>query len=102
MGVGYNTFNLVELDLSSLKLKDENNLFNKDLYPKLTKLNLSRNIFKTFSIFGKLPYLVELNLNYNLFTEIFQKKTKLSFIHNYYILFFIFYKGIKTNYYAKF
>ena len=77
LGVGYNTFNLVELDLSSLKLKDENNLFNKDLYPKLTKLNLSRNIFKTFSIFGKLPYLVELNLNYNLFTEIFQKKAKL-------------------------
>ena len=77
LGVGYNTFNLVELDLSSLKLKDEINLFNKDLYPKLTKLNLSRNIFKSFSIFGKLPYLVELNLNYNLFTEIFQKKTKL-------------------------
>ena len=77
LGVGYNTFNLVELDLSSLKLKDEINLFNKDLYPKLTKLNLSRNIFKTFSIFGKLPYLVELNLNYNLFTEIFQKKSKL-------------------------
>ena len=80
LGVGYNTFNLVELDLSSLKLKDEINLFNKDLYPKLTKLNLSRNIFKTFSIFGKLPYfpyLVELNLNYNLFTEIFQKKAKL-------------------------
>ena len=77
LGVGYNTFNLVELDLSSLKLKDEVNLFNKDLYPKLAKLNLSRNIFKTFSIFGKLPYLVELNLNYNLFTEIFQKKAKL-------------------------
>ena len=40
-------------------------------------LEASRNIFKTFSIFGKLPYLVELNLNYNLFTEIFQKKSKL-------------------------
>ena len=77
LGVGYNTFNLVELDLSSLKLKDELNLFNKDLYPKLTKLNLSRNIFKTFSIFGKLPYLIELNLNYNLFTEIFPKKAKI-------------------------
>jgi len=77
LGVGYNTFNLVELDLSSLKLKDEMNLFNKELYPKLTKLNISRNIFKSFSIFGKLPYLVELNLNYNLFTEIFPKKTKI-------------------------
>ena len=77
LGVGYNTFNLVELDLSSLKLKDEINLFNKELYPKLTKLNISRNIFKSFSIFGKLPYLVELNLNYNLFTEIFPKKAKI-------------------------
>ena len=77
LGVGYSTFNLVELDLSSLKLKDEINLFNKELYPKLTKLNLSRNIFKSFSIFGKLPYLVELNLNYNLFTEIFPKKAKI-------------------------
>ena len=77
LGVGYNTFNLVELDLSSLKLKDEINLFNKELYPRLTKLNISRNIFKTFSIFGKLPYLVELNLNYNLFTEIFPKKAKI-------------------------
>ena len=77
LGVGYNTFNLIELDLSSLKLKDEINLFNKELYPKLTKLNLSRNIFKTFAIFGKLPYLVELNLNYNLFTEVFPKKAKI-------------------------
>ena len=77
LGVGYNTLNLVELDLSSLKLKDEINLFNKELYPRLNKLNLSRNIFKSFSIFGKLPYLVELNLNYNLFTEIFPKKSKI-------------------------
>ena len=77
LGVGYNTFNLIELDLSSLKLKDEANLFSKELYPKLTKLNLSRNIFKTFSIFGRLPFLVELNLNFNLFTEIFPKKAKL-------------------------
>ena len=76
LGVGYSTFNLVELDLSSLKLKDENNIFNKELYPKLTKLNISRNIFKSFSIFGKLPYLTELNLNYNLFTEILPKKSK--------------------------
>ena len=77
LGVGYSTLNLVELDLSSLKLKDEINIFNKELYPKLTKLNISRNIFKSFSIFGNLPYLAELNLNYNLFTEIFPKKTKI-------------------------
>ena len=77
LGVGYNTFQLLELDLSSLKLKDEQNLFSKEIYPKLQKMNLSRNIFKTFEIFGKLPSLIELNLNYNLFTEIFPKKAKL-------------------------
>ena len=76
LGIGYSTFNLVELDLSSLKLKDEINIFDKEFYPKLTKLNLSRNIFKSFSIFGRLPFLAELNLNYNLFTEIFPKKAK--------------------------
>ena len=63
--------------MSSLKLKDEINIFNKELYPKLTKLNISRNIFKSFLIFGNLPYLAELNLNYNLFNEILPKKTKI-------------------------
>ena len=78
LGFDYSTKNLLDLDLSSLKLKDEINLFSKENYPKLRKLNLSRNIFKSFSIFGSLPNLKELNLNYNLFVEAFPKKEKRS------------------------
>ena len=52
LGFDYSTKNLLDLDLSSLKLKDEINLFSKENYTKLRKLNLSRNIFKSFSIFG--------------------------------------------------
>ena len=77
LGFGYSTKSLLELDLSSLKLKDEINLFSKESYPKLRKLNLSRNVFKSFSIFGTLPNLKELNLNYNLFVEAFPKKEKI-------------------------
>jgi len=76
LGSGFNTKNLIEIDLSSLKLKDEIGIFSNDIYPKLTKLNLSRNIFKTFNIFGYLPSLIELNLNFNLFTDILPKKEK--------------------------
>ncbi|MCQ2819068.1 MAG: leucine-rich repeat protein, partial [archaeon] len=79
LGTDYDLENITELDLSSLKLKDEIRMFNKDVYPKLTKLNLSKNLFKSFDIFGYLPNLVELNLNYNIITAIFlkgQKKVK--------------------------
>ena len=77
LGVGFNSKNLIELDLSSLKLKDEVGLFSNENYPKLLKLNLSRNIFKTFNIFGYLPSLIELNLNFNLFTDILPPKEKI-------------------------
>ena len=78
LGLDYCTQNLLDLDLSSLKLKDEINLFSKESYPILRKLNLSNNIFKSFSIFGSLPNLKELNLNFNLFVESFPKKEKIS------------------------
>ena len=77
LGIGFNSKNLIELDLSSLKLKDEIGLFSNDVYPKLSKLNLSRNIFKSFNIFGYLPSLIELNLNFNLFSDILPKKEKI-------------------------
>ena len=66
--------NIIELDLSNLKLKDGLNLFNKDKYPNLKKLNLSKNFFTSFEIFGILPELVELNLSGNTLSEIIPKK----------------------------
>ena len=71
-----NANNLLELDLSSLKLKDEIDLFSKETYPKLKKLNISKNCFSSFIIFGSLPTLLELNLSYNMFVEIFPKNNK--------------------------
>ena len=77
LGKNYNLFNIIDMNLSNLKLKDEINIFNKDIYPKLRKINLSKNTFKNFNIFGYMPNLLQLNLNYNTFTEIVPKKTKL-------------------------
>ena len=70
------TNNIIELDLSSLKLKDEKELFSEKAYPKLKKLNLSKNNFSSFIIFGNLPELIDLNLSNNSFIELFPKKTK--------------------------
>ena len=77
LGNNYNTRNIFELDLSNLKLKDQFNLFSKDNYPKLRKLNISNNYFKTFSIFGSLPNLKELNFEFNLFVDVITKRDKL-------------------------
>ena len=76
LGSQYNTLLLRELDLSFLKLKDEAGMFNKETYPQLVKLNLSKNLFKSFNIFGFLPSLIELNMNYNLLTAITIKNDK--------------------------
>ena len=67
---------IIELDLSSLKLKDEKELFSEKVYPKLKKLNLSKNNFTSFAIFGNLPELVDLNLSSNSFVDLFPKKSK--------------------------
>ncbi len=77
LGKNYNTRNVLELDLSNLKLKDQFNLFSKDNYPKLRKLNISKNNFKTFSIFGSLPNLKELNFEFNNFVEVITKRDKI-------------------------
>ena len=77
-----NNLNIIELDLSNLKLKDGLNLFNKDKYPNLKKLNLSKNFFTSFEIFGILPELVELNLSGNTLSEIIPKKYKNTNINN--------------------
>ena len=77
LGQNYNTRNILELNLSNLKLKDQFNLFSKDNYPKLRKLDISKNCFKTFSIFGSLPNLKELNFEFNLFVDIISKRDKI-------------------------
>jgi len=70
------THNVKELDLSNNKLKDFENIFNSNNFPNLKKLNISRNIFASFRIFGFLPSLEELYLNSNLFDKILSKKDK--------------------------
>ena len=71
------TKNLLEIDLSSLKLKQENNLFNNNNFPNLQKLNLSKNKFKSLSIFGELPNLIDLNLNFNYISSFLPEKIDL-------------------------
>lgn len=71
-----NPINIKELDLSNNKLKDFENIFNCNNFPNLKILNLSRNIFSSFKIFGSLPNLQELYLNSNVFEKIFYKKDK--------------------------
>jgi Leucine-rich repeat (LRR) protein len=71
------TTDLLELTLSSCKLKDFEGIFDVVNYPKLTKLDLSRNMFTSFKIFGYLPNLKTLYLSSNLFDKILNKKDKL-------------------------
>ena len=73
---GFNSHTVTQLNLSDLKLKEEINIFNKQLFPLLEVLNLSKNNFKTFAIFNSLPCLHELNLSYNNFTTITNKNDK--------------------------
>jgi hypothetical protein len=71
------TSDLLELTLSSCKLKDFDAIFDSLNYPKLVKLDLSRNLFTSFRIFGYLPNLKTLYLSSNLFDKILNKKDKL-------------------------
>ena len=71
-----NTLELIELDLSSCKLKDNDNIFHSQNYPKIKKLILNKNLFSNFRIFGNLPNLTQLYLNYNVFEKIYNKLDK--------------------------
>ena len=51
-------------------------MFSEKKYPKLKKINLSKNNFTSFIIFGIFPELTEINLSYNFFVELFPKKNK--------------------------
>jgi Leucine-rich repeat (LRR) protein len=77
LGSGNSTKNIIDLDLSGLKLKEQICLFSNENYPNLRTLNLSKNNFKSFNIFGMLPNLKELNLDFNNFVEAISKKDKI-------------------------
>ena len=77
LGSGNSTKNIINLDLSGLKLKDQICLFSKENYPILKILNLSKNNFKSFNIFGILPNLKELNFDYNNFVDAISKRDKI-------------------------
>jgi len=70
------TTDIVEVDLSNCKLKDFENIFSSFSFPKVKKLNISRNMFSNFKIFGNCPYIYEINLSYNLFDKFMNKLEK--------------------------
>lgn len=57
--------NVVELDLSSAKLKDSSNVFNEAMFPELQSLNLSNNLFSSLRPLGSLPKLKKLLASQN-------------------------------------
>jgi len=70
------TKSVKELDLSNNKLKSFERIFNSENFPNLKKLDLSRNLFSSFKIFGSLPSLITLFLNSNVFFSIIDHKEK--------------------------
>ena len=71
-----NSNNLIEVDLSNCKLKDLENVFNSNHFSKLKKLDISKNLFSSFKIFGYCPTLQEINLSFNLFERFLGKLEK--------------------------
>ena len=62
---GLKLIELRQLDLSNSKLRNAENMFTADLFPKLLELNLSYNLFSNLMVFGYLPMLAKLDLSYN-------------------------------------
>lgn len=62
-----------ELDLSSCRLRDFDNMFDESLYPHLRDLNLSHNSFVTLRGFGYLPKLKILKIKANRLETLFCK-----------------------------
>ena len=59
---GRNLDTLVSMDLSNCNLRDFDNIFNSQKFPKIVEMNLSGNFFTNLKCFGHLPTLKELNL----------------------------------------
>jgi Leucine-rich repeat (LRR) protein len=70
-----NTNDVVEADLANCKLKDSENIFGTN-FPKLRKLNISRNMFSSFKIFGNCSSMLDLNLSHNIFERFLGKLEK--------------------------
>lgn len=56
---------IMDLDLSSCKIKDFDNIFNESQFPKLQIINLAANNFISLKAFGLLPKLHTLNISAN-------------------------------------
>ena len=65
-----------EMNLSDNKLKDVEGMFNSTAYPRLKRLNLSKNKFSSLKIFGPMPQLQELNLSFNSFEKLLNRNDK--------------------------
>jgi len=63
--LGKNLETLVSLDLSSCNLRDFDNIFNNQKFPKIVEINLSGNFFTNLKCFGYLPTLKELTITDN-------------------------------------
>lgn len=68
---------VLELDLSSCKLKDFEDVFNSQYFPNLVELNLSSNLFASVKMIGILPKLKVLILNGNKIENLFVGNEKL-------------------------
>ena len=62
-----------ELDLSSCRLRDFDNMFDESLYPNLRELNLSHNYLVTLRGFGYIPKLRILKVKANRLETLFCK-----------------------------
>lgn len=53
------------LNLSNCKLKDFDNIFSAQNFPKLEDLNIDNNFFSSLRIFSKMPQLKKLSMRQN-------------------------------------
>jgi len=70
---GKKVSDIKELDLSSCRLRDFDNMFDESLYPSLRELNLSHNSLMTLRGFGYLPKLRILKIKANRLETLFCK-----------------------------
>jgi internalin A len=63
--MGLRTTELRQLDLSSSKLRNCENMFTNELFPRLLELNLSANCFNSLSVFSFMPMLAKLDISNN-------------------------------------